>query len=70
MILTLPGIRAHGETILERFRRQSGSQDYRQTSGVMRGTFINVVNEDLRHLLPKITASRWAVHTNWRQPKP
>ena len=57
MILTLPGIRAHGEPILERFRKQAGSQDYRQTSGVMRGTFIKVVNEDLRHLLPNITAS-------------
>ncbi len=33
-----------------------GSSDYNQTSGIMRGTFINIVNEDLSHLLKLIKA--------------
>jgi pimeloyl-ACP methyl ester carboxylesterase len=56
VVTTLPIVKDHAEQILERFRRTSGSTDYQQTSGVMRGTFIKVVNEDLRHLLPKILA--------------
>lgn len=56
-LLTLPGLKPYGEPILERFRKQAGSQDYQHTSGVMRSTFIKVVNEDLRDLLPKISAS-------------
>ena len=35
---------------------QLGSSDYQQSSGTLKGTFIRVVNEDLRDLLPQITA--------------
>ncbi|HKR99767.1 MAG TPA: alpha/beta hydrolase [Candidatus Dormibacteraeota bacterium] len=33
-----------------------GSEDYRTASGVMRGTLVRIVNQDLRTLLPQITA--------------
>jgi pimeloyl-ACP methyl ester carboxylesterase len=33
---------------------QRGSADYRAVSGVMRGTLVRIVNEDLRALLPKL----------------
>jgi len=33
---------------------QRGSADYRAVSGVMRGTLVRIVNEDLRRLLPKL----------------
>ncbi len=34
----------------------TGSKDYRETEGVMRATFVRVVNHDLRPLLPGIKA--------------
>ena len=33
---------------------QRGSADYRAASGVMRGTLVRIVNEDLRQLLPRL----------------
>jgi pimeloyl-ACP methyl ester carboxylesterase len=33
---------------------QRGSADYRAATGVMRGTLVRLVNEDLRNLLPRI----------------
>ncbi len=56
VVTTLPVVKEHTEQLLEGFRKRSGSTDYQQASGVMRGTCINVVNEDLRHLLPQISA--------------
>ncbi len=65
VVTTLPVVNTYSEPILERFRKMSGSKDYQQASGVMRKTFINVVNEDLRHLLPHIQAPTlliWGEH--------
>lgn len=39
---------------LEKRMQKAGSSDYRSLSGAMRGTFVNVVNEDLTHLLSQI----------------
>jgi len=36
---------------------QRGSADYRAVSGVMRGTLVRIVNEDLRALLPRLHLS-------------
>ena len=36
------------------YAKKVGSSDYQQTSGVMRGTFVKVVNQDLKPLLPSI----------------
>jgi len=44
------------EKIIERRRAKNGSSDYKALSGTMRGTFIRVVNEDLRKFLPLIKA--------------
>ncbi|MGE3913697.1 MAG: alpha/beta fold hydrolase, partial [Chloroflexota bacterium] len=45
-----------GEPLRRGFQAQFGSADYRQ-AGTMRGTLVRVVNEDWRHLLPRIQAS-------------
>jgi len=42
--------------LLQNFQNKSGSEDYRNASPTMKKILINVVNEDLTHLMPKITA--------------
>lgn len=42
------------EEKLEAFYKKFGSNDYKNTSGVMRQTFVKVVNQDLKGYLPKI----------------
>ena len=54
--LSLPGLRKKKEEILGNMRSKKGSADYQQASEAMRGTFVKVVNEDLKDLLPKISA--------------
>jgi pimeloyl-ACP methyl ester carboxylesterase len=54
--LSLPGLRKKKAEILSNMRGKSGSTDYQQASEAMRGTFVKVVNEDLKDLLPKIQA--------------
>ncbi len=39
---------------LEKRAQSAGSEEYRVLSGVMKGTFVRVVNQDLKHCLPKI----------------
>lgn len=55
-ILRLPGLSSHREAILEKMRGKVGSTDYKNASGVMKSTFVKVVNSDLRDLMPKIKA--------------
>lgn len=47
----LPGLKQYQEAIRQHF----GSSDYKNTSGVMRSTFVKVVNHNVRPLLPKLT---------------
>ncbi|HZO28882.1 MAG TPA: alpha/beta fold hydrolase [Chloroflexota bacterium] len=55
-LLTLPGLSGPlGAPLRRQFETRVGSDDYRQ-AGSMRGTLVRVVNEDWRHLLPKIAA--------------
>ncbi len=42
------------ERRLAKITANAGSPDYRQAVGVMRGTFVRVVNEDLRPFLPAV----------------
>ncbi len=42
------------EILINKLRKNSGSDDYRKASDNMKKTFINVVNEDLTHLLKNI----------------
>ncbi len=56
LVFRLPGLSHWREQVLDWFRGRSGSSDYREASGVMRQTFVRVVNEDLGPLLPRISA--------------
>jgi len=56
-ILRLPVFAGKREDILEKWRQKRGSADYQAASGVMRQTFVLVVNEDLRPFLPAVKAS-------------
>ena len=40
--------------IKNKFINKVGSSDYKNTSGIMRGTFVKVVNDDVKDLLPSI----------------
>lgn len=55
-LLKLPGLRHKREQILERFRKSTGSDDYKQATPLMRQTLVKLVNEDLKAYLPKIQA--------------
>ena len=53
-LLNLPGLSRFKAKALARWEKTNASSDYQQTSGVMRATFVKVVNEDLRRHLPNI----------------
>ncbi len=56
-LLSLPGAGAIREPSLTRLYRMLGSSDYNAAvNPILRATFVRVVNEDLRHLLPSIKA--------------
>ncbi len=42
------------DAILEKLQNRAGSEDYRNASGIMRTTFVKVVNDDVRPLLPQV----------------
>lgn len=45
------------EKLQDRLRQRYGSEDYKRLNANMRKTFVNVINQDLSELLPKIKAS-------------
>lgn len=51
IVFKLPGLNKHQESMSRFF----GSSDYRAISGVMRQSFVKIVNEDLTPLLSQIT---------------
>ena len=51
IVFKLPGLNKHQESMSRFF----GSADYRAISGVMRQSFVKIVNEDLTPLLSQIT---------------
>lgn len=56
-LLSLPPLSGPlGSPVRRAFQAQFGSPDFQQ-AGAMRGTLVRVVNEDWRHLLPRIQAS-------------
>ncbi len=55
-LLSLPGLAAHKEKLLQNARAKSGSADYRNASDVMRAVFVKTVNEDQTANLPKVAA--------------
>ncbi len=57
-VIALPGIRRWQVPLRKRLMKLLGSEDYGSvTPGVMQGTFIKLVNEDLRPILKSIKAS-------------
>lgn len=42
------------ESIRNKYQNKVGSEDYKNSSGVMRQTFVKVVNDDIKELLPQI----------------
>ena len=60
-LLALPPLNGPlGSPIRRAFQAQFGSADFQATgqqAGAMRGTLVRVVNEDWRHLLPRVQAS-------------
>jgi pimeloyl-ACP methyl ester carboxylesterase len=59
-IFNLPGIKKYKNKVIEK----AGSEDYKNSSGVMRDTFVKVVNEDVENLLNKVTAETLLVFGN------
>ncbi|MCM1152639.1 MAG: alpha/beta hydrolase [Muribaculum sp.] len=49
--------RKNGESAIEKWRGKAGSADYRQSSPRMRAVMSKCVNEDLKHVMPSISAS-------------
>ena len=43
-------------------QKNAGSEDYRNSSGVMRETFVKVVNEDVKDILPEIDVETLLVY--------
>jgi pimeloyl-ACP methyl ester carboxylesterase len=55
-VMALPGLRFYREKALDLWRKNNPSSDYQAAQGMMRQIFVNVVNEDLKPLLPIVTA--------------
>lgn len=53
-ILTLPIIKNYSASLLDSARSYFGSADYKSAPEVMRKTMVQVVNTDLRDIMPKI----------------
>lgn len=46
-----------GEAVIDRWRGNAGSSDYRNSSPMMRAVMSRCVNEDLKHVMPQIKAA-------------
>ena len=43
------------KSVVEKYQNKVGSDDYKNTSGIMRRTFVKCVNDDIKELLPFIS---------------
>ena len=53
-VLTLPIIRNHSESLLDKARKHYGSADYNAAPEVLRKTLVSLVNTDLRNIIHNI----------------
>ena len=53
-VLTLPPLKNHTQGLLNRARAHYGSADYNAAPEVLRKTLVNLVNTDIREILPNI----------------
>lgn len=51
------GLRSLADTLREKYNQRYGSSDFQQVSGVMRQTFVNVVNDNLLPLASQVKVS-------------
>lgn len=56
-VLTLPVVKNYTEGLLNQARAHYGSADYNAAPPVLRQTLVNLVNQDIRDVLPSIKAS-------------
>ncbi len=64
-IFSFPFLKSQKEKVTQYFRKKFGSSDYQNLDGVMRETFVKIVNEDLQKFLSQIKASTlliWGEH--------
>jgi pimeloyl-ACP methyl ester carboxylesterase len=54
---SLPILKLYLKNTLNNFQNKAGSKDYQNASGIMKATFVKVVNEDLKDLLRQIQIS-------------
>ncbi len=54
-VLTLPVVKNYSEGLLNKARKHFGSADYNAADEVLRKTLVNLVNTDLREILPNIS---------------
>jgi pimeloyl-ACP methyl ester carboxylesterase len=55
-IQRIPGVNLLFGDIIEAYKKHAGSSDYKSASETMRRVLSKVVNDDLQHLMPAITA--------------
>ena len=53
-VLTLPPLKNHTQSMLDRARAHYGSADYNAAPEALRKTLVNLVNTDIREILPNI----------------
>lgn len=68
--LRLVGLRSIADQLQGWYSRRYGSADYQQVSGVMRGTFVKVVNEDLLPYAARVKASTLLIWGDQDQDTP
>ncbi|MBQ2676536.1 MAG: alpha/beta hydrolase [Clostridia bacterium] len=61
-VLTLPIIKNYTADLLDAARKHYGSADYNAAPVVLRQTLVNLVNTDLRDILPNIKASTLLIY--------
>ena len=54
VLFSLPPLRRRRESALALWQKRTASSDYNNAQGVMRETFVKVVNKDLQYLMPDI----------------
>lgn len=52
----------HQDKLLEELQNRSGSEDYKNASGILRQSFVKIVNDDVSDLLPSINVETLIVH--------
>ena len=55
-VFNLPFLKKYRDQVLSSFKKKTGSEDYRNASGIMQQILVKSVNEDAKWLMPQIKA--------------